>query len=177
MRRRQVVIDAVKARLEALAAENDLGKLTDLEGGGSLASKGLAMKTLVLLAALLTDRGWSNHVHDGPLALPEGFPWVDLHSLQNHQLGTGDSREAALQLCWDLLRLAVGKLAVRLSVAPGEPTNEPHYAEAETLCEMLGFDLAALRAEAAEAIPYAKLWRGEVIDDWAAPASTEEAKA
>jgi hypothetical protein len=52
--------------------------------------------------------------------------------------------------------------------SPGEPTNEPHYTEAESLCAMLGFDLTALRAAAAATIPYAKLWRDEVTDDWAA---------
>jgi hypothetical protein len=70
MRRRQVVIEAVKARLEALAAESDLGKLTDLEGSPALTSRGLALKTLVLLSILIDDRGWHNHVHDGAPALP-----------------------------------------------------------------------------------------------------------
>jgi hypothetical protein len=106
-----------------------------------------------------------------------GFSWENLNAPQNHQLVTGESRETALRLCWTLLRLAVGKLAVRLSVAPGEPTNEPHYAEVESFCAMLGFDLAALRAEAANAIPYAKLWREEVIDDWAAQVQPESASA
>jgi hypothetical protein len=168
-RRRQVVIDAVKAKLEALAAETDLSKVEGLEGGRAVAVKGLVAKTLVLLATLLTDRGWQNHVHDGPLALPEGFAWDDLNALQNHQIGSADSREATLQLCWELVRLAVWRLAVRLSVSPGEPTNEPHYAEVEILCGMLGFDLTALRSQAASTIPYAKLWRDEVADDWAAP--------
>jgi len=167
-RRRQIVIEAVKAKLETLAAEIYLDKALDLEGGCALAAKGLAVKTLALLAALLSDRGWLHHVQDGPLALPEGFVWNDLNALQNHQIGLADSREAALQLCWDLLRLVVSRLAVRLSVSPGEPTNEPHYAEVQTLCEMFDFDLIALRAQAASTIPYAKLWCNEVTDDWAA---------
>lgn len=171
-RRRQVVIDAVKRKLEALAAESHLAKTAEIEGGPALTGKGLTVKTLVLLAALLGDHGWRSRASDGALAaLPEGLSWESLGSLKNHETGTGETRESVLQLCWKLLRLVVGKLAVRLSVAPGEPNNHRHYDETETLCAMLGFDLAALRAEAAEAIPYAKLWREEVTDEWAGPKS------
>lgn len=167
-RRRQVVIDAVKAKLETLAAESELTNVPELDGGRSLTAKGLAIKTLVLLAALLADHGWRNNVQGGVLTLPEPFRWDDLEGMKGHELGVGAVREAALGLCWRLERLAVAKLALRLSVGLGETTNQPHYDEAEIICAMLGFDFTALRAQAAETIPYAKLWRDDVEDDWAA---------
>lgn len=36
------------------------------------------------------------------------------------------------------------------------------------MCDLLGFDLETLRAQAAEAIPYAKAWKDEVEDAWIA---------
>lgn len=173
-RRRQVVIEAVKSKLAALAAESDLDQAAAVEGGRALAAKGLTVKTLVLLAAMIGERGWRGQVHDGELAMPHGFSWSALDALKNHETGPGQTREAVLRLCWDLMRMTVGKLAARLSVAPGEFNNQAHYDEAEALCAMLGFDLASLRAEAAAAIPYAKLWREEIVDDWAAPGAQAE---
>ncbi len=166
-RRRQIVIDAVKAKLEAIAAETDRTKAAEHEGGPELTAKGLLVKTLALLAKLLSDRGWRSQIYDGSAALPEAFVWDDLSSLKNHETGTGETREAVLALCWTLLRMAVSKLSSRLNVAPGEINNQPHYDEAETLCTMLGFNLEGLRAEAAVTIPYAKAWRDQVEDEWA----------
>jgi hypothetical protein len=168
-RRRQVVIEAVKSRLEALAAESDLDRIGDIEGGSALTRTGLTVKTLVLLAALLSEYGWRIHANNGSIgAMPDGLDWESLGGLKNHEIGSGETREAVYRLCWELIRLVLGREASRLSVAPGEMNNHAHYAEAEILCVMLGFDLAALRAEAAATIPYAKLWREEVVDDWAA---------
>ncbi len=174
-RRRQIVIEAVKIKLEALAAESDLARIGDIEGGSALARKGLTVKTLVLLAALLSEHGWRNHAQNGSIGtMPDGLDWESLSGLKNHETGTGETREAVQRLCWELIRLALGREASRLSVAPGEMNNHAHYAEAEILCTMLGFDLAALRAEAATAIPYAKAWKDEVEDDWAAPGGSED---
>lgn len=170
-RRRQLVIEAVKAKLLALAAEDDLAKAADLEGAKALKGKGLTVKTLVLLSALLSERGWRSQVNDGALSLPDGLPWETLNALKNHELGTGETRAAALQLCWSLLRHALTHLAARLSLAPGERDNAAHCAEAETLCAMLGFDLTAFRADAARAVPYAKLWRAQIADEWATPSA------
>lgn len=166
-RRKQIVIDAVKTRLEALAAESNLVKAAEHEGGEALVSKGLLTKTLVLLAALLEEYGWRRFIRQGAFTLPEGFVWEDLHGFKNHEIGSGESRDAALSLAWNLLRTAVNVLAGRLAVGPGESNNDAHYAEAEVLASMFQFDLAALRAEAAAAVPYAKLWKDQVVDDWA----------
>ncbi len=54
----------------------------------------------------------------------------------------------------------------RLSVAPGDKTNDAHYGDAERICALLRFDLAALRANAAREIPYAKAWIKDVEDGW-----------
>lgn len=166
-RRRQVVIDAIKTRLEALAVETNLAQVPDREGGSALVAKGLLAKTLVLLASLLNEYGWRRSVHDAALTLPDGFAWEDLHGLKNHDLGSGENRDAALSLTWNLCRAAVGVLAGRLVVGPGEQNNEAHYAEAEVLAAMFQFDLVALRAEAAATVPYAKLWKDQVTDEWA----------
>ena len=178
-RRRQVVIDAVKARLEALASEGDRRQAPELEGGIVLAGRGMLARTLSLLSALLSDHGWRDSVHRGAFDLPSPPEWAELATLKNHELGGGETRDALLDLTWRLLRMALSCIASRLLVAAGERDNERQYAEAQTFCALLGFDLGRLRAEAARAVPYAQCWRGEVEDAWAepAPAAAESAAA
>lgn len=173
-RRRQHVIDAVKAKLEALAGEADPFRFTDLEGGKALAARGLLARTLYVLKAMLDDYGWRDSVHKGDFQLPETPAWEDLATLKNHELGQGELRETLLDLALKLLRLAVGRYASRLLVTPGERDNARHYTEAETICALLNLDLSGLRAQAAQAIPYAKCWREEVADEWAAPVTEPE---
>lgn len=173
-RRRQLVIDAVKAKLEALAGEADPFRFSDLEGGKALAQRGLLARTLCLLSALLDDHGWRDSIHKGDFHLPEAPDWEILATLKNHELGQGETRETLLDLALHLLRLAVGRFALRLLVVPGERDNERQYGDAQTICDLLGFDLSALRAQAAEAIPYAKCWRGEVQDDWTGAAADDQ---
>jgi len=173
-RRRQLVIDAIKAKLEALAQEPDRMKLAGTEGGEALTHRGLLARTLCFLTATLDEHGWLTSTHRGRFALPDMPAWSDLAQMKNHEIGTGETRDALLALSWDLLRLAVGRFALRLLVAPGERDNAHQYADGLTICELLGFDLAALRAQAAEAIPYAKCWRDDVQDDWTAPATDDQ---
>jgi len=175
-RRRQIVIDAVKAKLEALAQEPDRAKLPEIEGGEVLASHGLIARTLFFLTAMLEEYGWRDGVSRGPFLLPETPAWTDLAQMKNHEIGGGETRDALLAISWRLLRLAVGRFALRLLVAPGERDNERQYVDVQIICELLGVDLAQLRLQAAEAIPYAKCWRDEVHDDWTGPAEDEQQK-
>jgi len=171
-RRRQVVIDAVQAKLRTLAEVAGLEEAKTAEGGNTLACKGLLLKTLILLRALIGDHGW-RATASGSLELPEQFPWASLDTLKNHELGTGVTRDAALALCWEMLRLALAKMASRLALGMGERSNEIQYTEAVEFCDLLQFDLTALRTDAATAIPYAKSWKDQVADDWA-PANSSE---
>jgi hypothetical protein len=172
-RRRQVVIDAVKTKLEALATEMDRAKLPELEGGEALAGHGLLAKTICFLHAMIEEYGWRDSVAKGRFQLPDDLLWADLSRLKNHELGQTEIRETLLNICWQLLRLGVGRFASRLLVAPGERTNDAQYADTEMICMVLGFNLHELRAQAATLIPYAKSWREEIQDDWARPADSE----
>ena len=142
-RRRQLVIDGVKHKLEALAVAQGLAEVHEIEGGPRLVERGLIAKTIVLMHALVSEMGWRSTVHDRLGDRPENLAWEALERLKNHEIGTGDMRQAIFDLCWHLLRLAVGKLGTRLSVGLGERNNEAHYAEAERICAMLDFDLAS----------------------------------
>ena len=168
-RRRQVVIDAVKARLETLAAADDRSQVPEAEGGSALAGHGLLARTLCLLTALLADYGWRDSVQRGAFDLPQQPEWGELAKLKNHELGGGEMRDSLLDLVWHLLRLALGRWASRLLVTTVERDNARQYAEAEIVCALLGYDLTQLRAQAAQAIPYAKCWRNEVEDAWGTP--------
>ena len=55
----------------------------------------------------------------------------------------------------------------------GERSNEIQYTEAVEFCDLLEFDLTALRNDAATVIPYAKSWKDQVADYWA-PANSSE---
>ncbi len=173
-RRRQVVIEAVKAKLEALAKEKSLAKVASIEGGSALVQKGIAVKTLFLLNALLSPSGWRKDVRDSLPAWPSKASWEVLDTVPNSTLGSGKMREWLEGRCWELIRLALGTLISRHTTSHGDRTNDAQYAEAVTLCSMLGFDLAALRARAAETIPYAKSWKDEVKDDWQSASSATE---
>ncbi len=140
--------------------------MIDIEGGPALVSRGLVAKTLILLNALLSEFGWRKSVHDGPAELPSNLPWESLNALRNNEIGQGEMRAAMYEVCWSLLRQTIGRFALRMLVTPGERTNGGQYAGVEQLCTMLGFDLSALRSQAAQAIPYAKSWRKEVADEW-----------
>lgn len=166
-RRCQVVIDAVRKKLEALAKVETIAEAEKLEGGRALVEGGIVAKTLLLLGILLEERGWRKSAHDPFPEPPEGLAWETLSSLSNAVFGKDPaSRELILGLCWFLLRHCLRTLAQRLSLFAGERSNEAHYADAQRICAMLGFNLAALRAQAAEAVPYAKSWRESVEDDW-----------
>ncbi len=165
-RRRQIVIELVKAKLEALVSEKSLAKVASIEGGSALVQKGIAVKTLFLLDALLSPTGWLKDVRDSLPAWPSKASWEVLDTVPNSTLGSGKMREWLEGRCWELMRLALGTLISRHTTRYGDRTNDAQYAETVTLCSMLGFDLAALRAKAAEAVPYAKSWREEVTDEW-----------
>lgn len=171
-RRRQIVIDVIKEEVERLARVEDWQKLAD-EKGYALAGRGMLAKSLFLLRASLDERGWKDNVHAGAFMPPEEIPWQDLCDLKNHEIGTGEMRGAFLNLCWDLLRLALQGFAHRLLVAPGEKTNDFQFGDAQAMCRLLGLDFAALRAQAAQTIPYAKSWRDTVQDNWTGETNPE----
>jgi hypothetical protein len=167
-RRRQIVIDAVRDRLRRLAEADRREEAEVREGGPALTQKGLAAKTVALLSVLLSRHGWRREIQSGDgtwQALPD---WRALGKLRNHDLGRDDLQTDLLARLWSLMSYALGICAVRLTGPVAGPDNAGQYTEAEVLCGLLDFDLAALRAEAAEKIPYAKAWRDEVADDWAA---------
>lgn len=166
-RRRQWVVDTVRDRLKAIVAAESAASAAGIEGAAALVEKGLVAKTLFLLHQLLGEHGWRSHAYDRISEAPEAMPWESLGRLANHDLGKGETRDAALEISWRLARMALDVAARRLLVTDRE--NEAQYSEAERLCAMLGFDLAALRSAAGEAVPYAKAWREEVEDDWNPP--------
>ena len=167
-RRRQVVIDAVREQLAMLGEETAWQMAVRLQGGDALAGHGLASKTLRLLSALLSQSGWRREIAMESITWPSMEEWQALSKLRNHDLGQDEQRSEMLNFCWTLLRLALRVCATRLTVMAGVRDNGMHYTEAEMFSALLGFDLAALRALAAEKIPYANAWREEVNDDWAA---------
>jgi hypothetical protein len=178
-RRRQVVIDAVKSKLEAIGDETDLDKVHGVEGGQALVGEGFVMKTLCLLSALLSDRGWNRRILESDFRLPEDLPWEslggDLIPSKSEGFSSPEKHTAVCSMCWGLLRMAVQVWASRLAVAIGDRNNDIQYAEAERICSMLGFNLPALRAQAAGAVPYAKAWGNEVTDDWVAEIPSKKA--
>lgn len=123
------MIDAVKAKLEALAQEPGRAQLAAIEGGAVLASRGLLARTLCLLTAMIDEHGWLTAVQRGRFALPAAPAWTDLKQMKNHEIGIGETRDSLLALSWQLMRLAVGRFALRLLVAPGERDNERQYAD------------------------------------------------
>jgi len=165
-RRRQHVIDAVRFKIEALANSDHVETAAGLEGGDALVSRGLAAKTIVLLHTLLSEHGWMKDVHQISLELPENLNWEVLSKLQNHSLGSDTTREELLALIWSLLRLCLTTIARRLTLSSSERENEDHYRDAETVCQLLAFNLAHLRAEASKAVPYAKSWSMGSEDTW-----------
>ncbi len=176
-RRRQVVIDAVKAKLEAIAVETDPEKVLSLEGGPALVGGAFIVKTLCLLNALLNSQGWRRRIQDGGFRMPDDLPWDMIQSwdgalADKKELGPKDKLKLLYGVCWELLQTAIPVWASRLTLTGGDRDNDLHYAEAGRICAMLGFDLSNLRAEAAGAIPYAKAWAKEVTDDWAATRPT-----
>lgn len=174
-RRRQVVIDAVRRKLDALAATESMDEAAVLEGGAALINRTTIPRTLYLLHQLLSEWGWRKDAHVSVAEVPEPLTWDILSRLIEAPVGWEPVRAVIFEISWSLMRLCLHTLSHRLMVATGERTNDRQYAEAERVCSMLGFDLAVLRAEAAEAIPYAKLWRDLVEDDWkAAEASVPE---
>lgn len=74
--------------------------------------------------------------------------------------------QALLAVCWNLQRSAVATLAARCFVSNYDRDNDVQYDNAVMACELLGFDHAALRDQAARTIPYAKAWRDHIRDDW-----------
>jgi len=166
-RRRQVVIDAVRDRLNTLYGAESAGAALALEGGATLARNGMAVRGVFLLTMLLNERGWRNQADPTGLCVKDGPAWDELARLRNHDLGTGETRESVMAMVWSLIRLALNCLRSRLALGPYEKENTPPYLEAEILCAMLGLDIGALRAEAARTVPYAKAWRDEAQDGWA----------
>lgn len=126
----------------------------------------MVLKTILLLYLLLTERGWSDSAQDPMQVPPKELDWKFLSSLKKDGLGSAEVRETAIALCWDLGRLCLNTFTGRLSVPSNERGNERQYADAEWICDLLGFDLYSFRAHAVESIPYAKAWREEVEDEW-----------
>jgi hypothetical protein len=173
-RRRQVVIGAVQEKLAALKKAEELGSGLEIDGGAALLERGMTAKTVFLCGLLLDERGWRKSNTEDRDGMPSGLAWGDLTRLQNHSIGSGEVRDGIFGLCRRLLRLAVGCLHDRLHVQTGDRMNDAQYAEAERICQMLGFDLAALRAHAADRIPYAKAWKDVVEDEWVSSEASAE---
>ena len=127
-RRRQLVIEAVNSKLFDLKTENDRSKVLDIEGGSGFFDNELLARTLVLLNGLLKDTGWTNHVSDKMVEPPKDLSWDNLDSFKGLKLDKVIARKHVLDLCWHLTRLSLSTLFKRLMVAPGERSNELHYA-------------------------------------------------
>lgn len=164
-RRRQVVIEAVHQKLEALIKIEAMEKAANVEGGRPLVERGMAVKTLLLLHLLLTGQGWRDLASFERPEMPKKLDWKTLSSLRPESLGSGEVRKETLKFCWELERLCLDTFRKRLRIE-ANGRNLDQYLEAEFVCGLLGFDLPALRVQAAQAVPYAKAWKEQIPDEW-----------
>ncbi len=165
-RRRQIVIDAVKKKLETLACVADRAEAEKIEGGEVLLASALVVKAIGITSVMFTPHGLAKTPRE--MTFPSQLTLEHLRGLRlkNDALGSGKMKRAVLDACWRLLRVFLGEMQSGLSVSPASCNNDSQYGEAEIICNFLRFDLPALRADAAREIPYAKTWRGEVEDEW-----------